>query len=125
MFHVFLFYVLKEVAEQLRVIHNQLVYNGSMHVYTGELVAVSVYYFGHSSKVGRNSLCVRLYYQVVVAYHVLQEVAVAHQVFEQWCEPYGLLGLLPQFELIVSQYLELLCEALDGVDDFLNEYLQN
>ena len=100
-----------------------------MHVHAWELVRVPVNDPSHSREVRRDLLRVSVYYQIVVAGDVLQEVAVVRVVAGEGCELYHCLAvvslLLPQLQVIVSQYSELLSKVLNGVNNLFDENLEH
>ena len=124
-----LLYVEEEILEELRVIHDELVNNGTMHVDARELVRVAVDYAGHSSKVIRNLLRVRVDNKVIITGDVLQEVAIVGVVAGQRCkfnQVLSVVGLLfPEVEFVVRQNPQLLTKTLNCINDLLDENLQD
>ena len=102
-FVVLLLNMVEEVLEQLAVIHDELVDDGPVHVDTGELIRVAIDHLRHPCEVRRDGLRVGLDDQVVVAGDVLQEVEIIHVVAHEWCKPYRVLALFPQFQVVVRE----------------------
>lgn len=119
----------EEVLKQFLIIHDELIDNGTVHVYAGELVRVAVDHAGHSREVIGYLLCVRVDDQIVIACDILQEVAVVRVVARQRCEFDEVLPVVrlffPKFEIVMCQNSQLLPKALNGVDYFLDEDLEH